>query len=1724
MNDWFYQGPVAAQETSAADPSPEDLDRLFQKGVLRDLTPEQALSIQDYRKSRRTVDAALSAVPGALGQAAKDLGGGLMATGRLVAEGRPMKVADSMAEGALRGTADFGKMETDVLRGLVVDPIRVKLMGRDPGEVAKERLIADRKWAQDREAMRTGDEPGHFQDLVTVAANALPFIDESLAVKIGQALAGDMDVAEAASYVASLDALAPGLHQVATGTRAAKVARAMEAADKVRMPHLAAVPGVEVMTPTGALPKAMEAVAEAAKPSRGLGQRAIAAGASGMEGAAKRVAEVAGRVAEHTPALRGAGAAAGLLHGPMGSLVGYRLPEAIHLTGKAASGVGGGAGAIRRLAQADWESRVPVWMQLAKDAEAPAWLKRVASSKAAPAIERSMRAGKASAVGAAQGAAIGGGLMALDPTKTGEEIGGGAATGMAMGAGGGLVGHIASRKERMALAGAYDRFRYVDQAIQNGVDPLVALNTPDAVLDTAVALETLFKGAFSGGRDLAIRLASPDEDGLRGGQVASFDPTSNTVTLNVGARDADGRLLHESIGHGLMASVVASNPNIIATVAGHLTPEALERAKYDYARAMGHEGDLARAYVAQQDSQNPYWIHSEIFAEGAAHELRGQDLLAATPTVLGRRGRQTFFRDPEVRDVVASPQMAALVRNEFEVLRQFRPGLDEGVERGQVMNTGMAGAHPALPVEALPDGTRGNDFVQMTPDGRAIQRPQKEVRRRVRSRQQEMARFFPDTAPVSWEAGPEVRTRQTPSGLVRKTGTKLPEKWYRESGTFSEGTKMLARAVEAAIEGGSALAGWYQQVIPRVRAEIRDTLGGMEAQFKDFMPFAFTVDGRNNVLVMNYSLTALERKINEWAQRSGLFSLDLWNGDRAAFRQDVQTYLANHAEGRAGADGGLGERKRDLINAFLLGDNRTFGEFNPLRDRLMGADKTGVVRSYRLDRLQTVEESQLTGYRQGNYTKQLNNLSPDVEGRPEGQKQVPDNERLKDSVPGSQFRVDPQAGGLRFHDGIQRTARDHKLGKAVEVKDAGFYTDPKNALFLSDDGNAGVAVTDYGDLVSVFKHPDSRENIRPLLEDAAAISTTLDAFDVGGFLPTLYAKFGFKPVARVKFSREYAPEGWPYDLAGEPDVVLMVKDWNKVLPEVDEVYGNVRESIPLFEDYGEAAALQAAAKKQVVDSGLPGHVRHSPPVADLPAPDPATLPAYFVRGANGKVKLDKKTHQPSVVAEDYAFLRSPLVEGILDSEPDPKAARDLLFGRGGIISILNTAHLDARKPFSPEQQAVYDKIVDAYSDAAEFDFRRWTSNQDVMDAIGWYSHVADKVRGIIPDQKDRHTFLEFLGGTSPNTSVEQNFLYAIDLFNRWKSGELQEHVGIYNRVREEHAAGEFIPRYLEESAESIKARERNPKKPIKYKWKSLKDRAQFVADFAKMSAGEGAGPKKLKSETVKARQRAANPTRADLLAWRMFVEGAYPVRKNGGKYGVHTDRIFQIMAGTWEQETPAPKAPNFTGNLKGTRRTATIDVWAARFLRRLGYELPGAGPWRIQPKAETGVGNSDFFFGQDVFAATVEKIGDRLGIRMQPDDLQAVMWFAEKMEWERRGWSKAADLGDFRDYLYKMRQDPDTGHLALEDATLGSTSQGFFDSLKFPAKDVRLPSEEVPTRLSRSKKRLVNARKELAGASSKTESDKIQKRIQMITKEITQLEQQLEAEGPAKVLQTRGYE
>lgn len=159
------------------------------------------------------------------------------------------------------------------------------------------------------------------------------------------------------------------------------------------------------------------------------------------------------------------------------------------------------------------------------------------------------------------------------------------------------------------------------------------------------------------------------------------------------------------------------------------------------------------------------------------------------------------------------------------------------------------------------------------------------------------------------------------------------------------------------------------------------------------------------------------------------------------------------------------------------------------------------------------------------------------------------------------------------------------LADAVDCNDYGPYVDKQTpeelretgaSVFLSRDKMAGVAVWPDGNIGAVFN--DRRSHYRNaigelMLTALSAGGTKLDCYN--GPLRRLYAKFGFIPVARVKFNREFAPENWKEDF-GEPDIIFWMHRGDSVETVAKKIglyptYSRYDvEQLPYFDDYEEA--------------------------------------------------------------------------------------------------------------------------------------------------------------------------------------------------------------------------------------------------------------------------------------------------------------------------------------------------------------------------------------------------------------------------------------------------------------------------------------------------------------------------------------------------------------------------
>lgn len=174
---------------------------------------------------------------------------------------------------------------------------------------------------------------------------------------------------------------------------------------------------------------------------------------------------------------------------------------------------------------------------------------------------------------------------------------------------------------------------------------------------------------------------------------------------------------------------------------------------------------------------------------------------------------------------------------------------------------------------------------------------------------------------------------------------------------------------------------------------------------------------------------------------------------------------------------------------------------------------------------------------------------------------------------------------------------------------------PGARMFLFDEGRSGFSL-DGDNIVAVFSTVGGPSNVVGRVMDLALQEggRRLDGFDT--FLPKLYARHGFKAVARMPFSEEFAPEGWDYAAMaafnkGKPDVVFMAYDPASANADTDVVVADY--------DAGEAAQRRALQPgdltKYMVGPADPAYGRPRSPGGALSAP--SVTPAPFTETRDG---------------------------------------------------------------------------------------------------------------------------------------------------------------------------------------------------------------------------------------------------------------------------------------------------------------------------------------------------------------------------------------------------------------------------------------------------------------------------------------------------------------------------
>jgi hypothetical protein len=350
------------------------------------------------------------------------------------------------------------------------------------------------------------------------------------------------------------------------------------------------------------------------------------------------------------------------------------------------------------------------------------------------------------------------------------------------------------------------------------------------------------------------------------------------------------------------------------------------------------------------------------------------------------------------------------------------------------------------------------------------------------------------------------------------------------------------------------------------------------------------------------------------------------------------------------------------------------------------------------------------------------------------------------------------------------------------------------------------------------------------------------------------------------------------------------------------------------------------------------------------------------RDAKGNFKANKATGAPEYEKEDYDLTNAPLLgkkalgyteKGQLNKAP--KGTEDTISTRYG-------KDFDYLNPTDKARLSHMDKIsaVDTFTKKLSQAYEAIKDQPDVMAGKGWYGEVRDLLEKHFPEHKD--FIAQLFAATSARQGVKQNFNQAMHIFDQYLKGEYDRHIDLYKKARaiRDTAPGALLQHVLDNKLHE-----------------------------------EGRPP--------------VNDNKA--MAAYIAHHGILPLARHGAKFGMNSNQVLKVLAGTWAQDVGGPKTPNYAGNLSGKTLQATIDMWAARLMRRLGHDGINKAPWLIQPGAETGVKNIDFGLGQLAFRRAAEQHG------LSPDDLQAIMWFAEQKHWRNNKWGGEIEAPDYRPML-----------------------------------------------------------------------------------------------------------
>ncbi|HSX11616.1 MAG TPA: hypothetical protein VLF94_07880 [Chlamydiales bacterium] len=412
-------------------------------------------------------------------------------------------------------------------------------------------------------------------------------------------------------------------------------------------------------------------------------------------------------------------------------------------------------------------------------------------------------------------------------------------------------------------------------------------------------------------------------------------------------------------------------------------------------------------------------------------------------------------------------------------------------------------------------------------------------------------------------------------------------------------------------------------------------------------------------------------------------------------------------------------------------------------------------------------------------------------------------------------------------------------------------------------------------------------------------------------------------------------------------------DINAVVPQ------KFRANTLKFAKDNEQRAIWNVDKGENIDAGGNGNTRLNSPEEILDAVDP------LLRGKSVSVDdILKQNTAGELPGEQGTF------EGIGTKEPISSAALGSLTKAElakqypeAVIARRRGEPIDSNIKSSPlaKEAGSEEAAIDAFARRLVEFSKEYQNDPIFKSGAKWYEDFVPQLKKEFGEHAQ--LMAELLAATSPRTDVASNYAYALDALEGFKSGRFKKTIAKFE---------EGLKKFEDDT------------------WHSWYNK--------ELKAGNIPNPPK-------------EPTPAAFMAQWIYKNNLKPTQSNGKLYGTHSIRLLQVFARRWNDLNTGPKTRTFVSNLLGTGHDATIDVWADRTMRRLGY----AGfedRWRILPQNAAPVSDEDFYFSQKAFAKAAKELG------MKPDALQGALWFAEKDHWAKNGWARL-DLGSFQTELEK---------------------------------------------------------------------------------------------------------